>query len=291
MLRALLLIQQRLDDPLSLEEIARHAGLSPYHFHRIFTGMMGESVKSHIRRLRLERAAGQLKRTRRPVIEVALGAGYESHEAFSRIFKNVFGLSPSEFRSARGCPVQIRTRSGVHFDGDHPIRRFKVARGKIMKVQIKTINSLRVAFMRHKGPYSSCGATWDRLLAWMGKEGWLGGQTQFIGICHDDPEVTPPSRIRYDACVAVDESFVPQNDIGVQIIAGGEYAVTPHIGSYDKLGESYSQLMGQWLPRSGRTLRSTPCFEVYLNSPESTEPDELLTDIYAPLNPHNHQSC
>lgn len=154
-----------------------------------------------------------------------------------------------------------------------------------MKVKNKNLHPMRVAFMRHKGPYGACGDTWDRLLSWMGKEGWLGVQTQFIGICHDDPEVTPPHKIRYDAGVAVGDTFVPQSDIGAQVIAGGEYAMTTHVGPYDRLGISYSQLLGQWLPRSGRTLRSAPCFEVYMNSPENTEPEELVTDIYAPLNP------
>jgi AraC family transcriptional regulator len=71
----------------------------------------------------------------------------------------------------------------------------------------------------------------------------------------------------------------------VQVIPGGEYAVLTHFGPYEKLGESYAKLLGEWLPRSGRNLRSTPCFEIYLNSPESTEPEDLVTDLYAPLEP------
>jgi hypothetical protein len=69
----------------------------------------------------------------------------------------------------------------------------------------------------------------------------------------------------------------------VQVIAGGDYAVTTHFGSYNKLGDTYAKLLGQWVLRSGRELRSAPCFEVYLNDPGSTKPADLLTDIYAPL--------
>ena len=152
-----------------------------------------------------------------------------------------------------------------------------------MKVEIKTIQPMRVAFMRHVGPYGEVGATWDKLLPVLGKDGLLGGDIMCIGICHDDPEVTPPAKLRYDACVTVDENFRGEGEIGVQTIAGGEYAVTTHAGLYSKLGNTYAALLGQWLPRSGRALGNTPCFEVYLNSPESTEPEDLLTDIYAPL--------
>jgi AraC family transcriptional regulator len=56
-----------------------------------------------------------------------------------------------------------------------------------------------------------------------------------------------------------------------------------HFGPYEKLSESYAKLLGQWLPRSGRRLRATPCFEIYLNTPENTAPEDLLTDIHAPL--------
>ncbi len=73
--------------------------------------------------------------------------------------------------------------------------------------------------------------------------------------------------------MSVDESFPPSGDIGVQVIPGGEYAVTTHFGPYRKLGQTYAKLLGQWLPRSGRELRPTPCFEVYLNDPQSTEPE------------------
>lgn len=152
-----------------------------------------------------------------------------------------------------------------------------------MKVEIKRIKPLRVAFMRHVGPYKQVGATWDKLLPILGIEGLLGGNPMFIGICHDDPEVTVPARLRYDACVTVDQEFQGEGDIGIQVIAGGDYAVTTHQGSYERLGDSYAALLGQWLPRSGRELGNAPCFEVYLNSPENTAPEDLLTDLYAPL--------
>ena len=152
-----------------------------------------------------------------------------------------------------------------------------------MEVTIVRRGPLRVAFMRHVGRYSTVGKTWDRFLPLAGKEGLLGGGAEFIGLCHDDPEVTPQHRVRYDACVSVDESFRPMGEIGVQVIAGGEYAMTTHFGPYDALGRTYTRLLGQWLPRSGRQLRACPCFEVYLNDPQSTDPKDLITDIYAPL--------
>lgn len=284
-LRVLVHIQEHLDDPLSLEELAARACFSPYHFHRLFKGMVGESVKEHVRRLRLERAASRLKLSAASITHIALDAGYESPEAFTRSFRNVFGFSPSRFRSANQNPMLARVPSGLHYTGGKALSNFKATQpgGKNMEVIIKHLEPIRVAFMRHVGPYSQVGATWDRFLPHLGKEGLLGGDSLFIGICHDDPEVTQQDRIRYDACVSVDASFVPAGDIGAQVIPGGVYAATTHFGPYPKLGETYTKLLGQWLPRSGRALRSAPCFEVYLNDPQSTDPADLLTDVYAPL--------
>jgi len=285
LLNVLVFIQKNLDEELSLEEYARVAHFSPYHFHRIFRGMVGESLAEHIRRLRLERAATRLKRTDRAIIEIALEAGYETHEAFTRAFKALCGCSPSHYRRDKGMALAA-SPSGVHYRENGSIDNLQLPLGgEPMDVRIERLQSLLVAFVRHVGPYDQVQAAWERLCMRLGKEGLLGPGTKFIGLCYDDPEVTPPEKIRYDACVTVDEDFVPEGDIGIQAIEGGEYAVTTHIGPYSTLGQTYAKLLGQWLPRSGRELRSEPSLEFYLNAPESTEPEDLITDIYAPLEP------
>jgi AraC family transcriptional regulator len=154
-----------------------------------------------------------------------------------------------------------------------------------MEVRIEHVEPLRVAFVRHVSPYNEVEAAWERLCTRLGKDGLLGPGTKFIGICYDDPEVTPPEKIRYEACVTVDNDFEAEDEVGVQTIGGGEYVVTTHVGPYNTLGQTYAQLLGQWLPRSGRELRSEPSLEFYLNAPESTDPEDLITDIYAPLEP------
>jgi AraC family transcriptional regulator len=282
MLRVLVHIQQHLDEPLPLDELAGIACFSAYHFHRVFKGMVGESVKEYVRRLRLERAAGQLKRGSPSILDIALQAGYESHEAFTRSFKTAFGAAPSQFRSVRSESAAAGP-SGVHFQ-EPPTMRFRTMRkGGNMKVELKQLQPMRVAFLRHAGPYHEVGATWDQFLTLMGKDGYLGGNPMMLGICHDDPEVTPPAKLRYDACLTVDEDFAPAGEIGVQTVAGGLYAMTTHTGPYRDLGRTYAEFLGQWLPRSGHELRDAPCFEVYVNDPNSTPAEELLTDIYAPL--------
>ena len=154
-----------------------------------------------------------------------------------------------------------------------------------MDARIEHLDPLRVAFVRHIGPYHEVGKAWETLCTQLGKEGLLGPDSRFVGVCYDDPEVTAPEKIRYDACVTVDENFEPQGEVGAQTLPGGAFAVVTHIGPYDRLNQTYAELFGRWLPSSGRELRSEPSLEFYLNDPESTEPEDLLTDIYAPLEP------
>lgn len=240
MLRVLLYIQQHLDEETPLEALARVAAFSPYHFHRIFRGMLGESVKEHIRRLRLERAAMRLKHSDTSVTMIAFEAGYESHEAFTRAFKTMRGVSPSQFRSRNGNYPPLYARPRVHYREGKPINNFEpvVLGGESMDVKVNKIDPMRVAFVRHIGPYNQCSGAWGKLCAHLGKKGLLGPDTRYIGLCHDDPDVTPADKIRYDACATVPEDFEPAGEIGVQEIEGGEYAVTTHFGPYDKLNET-----------------------------------------------------
>ncbi len=285
MLKVLVHIQQNLESNLSLTELANVAHFSPYHFHRIFKGMTGESVKSHIRRLRLEQAANNLKCGKEQITNIAFSAGYETHEAFTRAFKEMFGKTPSKFRQQNGYSTILKSPIGVHFQQDDPLTDFQPISGKgeIMQVILKQLPQQKVAFIRHTGPYNECGKAWSKICTLLGSKGYIGSDTQFIGLCHDDPEITVADKIRYDACVSVDKNFQAEGEIGVQTIEGGEYAVTTHFGPYDNLNDTYAKIMGQWLPQSGKMLRSTPCLELYLNDPESTEPEDLLTDIYVPL--------
>ena len=95
-------IHGHIHEPLDRETLASVAGFSVPHFHRVFTAHVGESAISYIRRLRLERAARKLRMGAVDITEVALTAGYDSHAAFSKAFKQQFGMSPREFRQL-GC--------------------------------------------------------------------------------------------------------------------------------------------------------------------------------------------
>jgi AraC family transcriptional regulator len=92
-------LRRRHGSGASLEALASRAGWSPYHLHRAFRRVVRETPKQYTQRVRLEGAAARLAATRDSVLRVALGAGFASHEVFTRAFRRRFGCSPTEYRA------------------------------------------------------------------------------------------------------------------------------------------------------------------------------------------------
>ncbi len=268
-------IWRHLDEPLRLDALAREVAFSPFHFHRLFAGLVGESIGEYVRRLRLERGALELRYGRKPLPLVAHEAGYETQEAFTKAFRARFGVPPGVYRQeaqssrdpmpgSRSCP---KAQGGI----------------SMKEVTIRTFEPIDVAFIRHTGPYSECGAAWEKLCGFPGLQKTFGPDTQFIGICYDDPDVTEASKLRLDVCVSVPAGFVPDDGLSTQRIAGGDYGVYVHTGPYSGLHDAYRRIYGEWLPESGREVQYAPSLEVYLDDCSKTPPEKLRTEIRVPL--------
>ena len=264
-MRAVVALERDLDADVSLPALAEHACLSPFHFHRLFSAVVGEPPAEYVRRLRLERAAHELSTTQRAVADVGQEAGYGSQSAFTRAFGERFGCAPGAFREReRGRWAK-------------PV----VEQQKLVG-RIETLAPLRVAFIRHIGPYEQVRPVFDRLAVratkWASKVDPL-----FLGVAHDNPAITPAAQLRFDCCIEVDTNVRGESDIGVTEVGGGEYATTIHRGPFDRLAETYSWLALQFMRREGRTMRMAPCIEIYLTPPERTPPAQLLTEVLVPV--------
>ena len=111
MTRVLQHLAMHIDDAVDVAALSKVAGLSPRQFERVFTRTMGETPRAHVRRLRLERAALRLRKTRASILTIAVEAGFGSHAAFTRVFRARFGHSPAAFRRLLRANAQPRARS------------------------------------------------------------------------------------------------------------------------------------------------------------------------------------
>lgn len=269
-LRLLVTIESNLSADLSLEALARHAGLSPYHLHRIFRALVGEPLKEYVRRLRLERAAHELAFGARPIIQIALDAGYETHESFTRAFRAALGTAPSEYRDTRK-PAPVSPS----------LPKSDPAESRYARVEL--LRPLRVAFIRHVGRYEAVTPVFNYLTEWVQERQHERTDVMWIGVPHDNPTVTPPNKLRFDCCVMVTNEIAAAGEIGVREIGGGVYATTTHYGAFDGLVETYGWLGGHFIPSAGLIPRQAPAIEIYLTNPETTSPEQLLTDILLPV--------
>lgn len=276
-------IQNHLGGHLSLECLAKIACMSSFHFHRIFTACVGESLHHHICRLRIERAAFKLRYSKDSITDIALSVGYETSAAFARGFKQHFGLSPSHYRKQPLNSDFLPTNNAVNNFSLSSIHCH-------IPSEIKTLPEQTLLFIRKIGSYQQVAKeAWAVLLPYAYRHSLLDEQTQFIGITHDDPNITTAEKIRYDACLSINRPHKTVGEVGSQRLAGGKYARFLHAGSYQTMRETYHKIYGAWLPNSGHQLRDLPSFSVYLTPKHDWAPkhdrdsEQCRSEIYIPI--------
>ena len=265
-------INANLKAPMDLDTLAEVSNISKYHFHRIFKAHIGESVRSYIARLRLEKAARQLHTTRMSMTDIALGAGYASQQSLHKAFKKHFGMAPSKFRSmplylpkaANGAPLRPRAPEPV----------------------IRDIGGFYVVYTRIMAKYGSSKVydpAWQRLLRHAEGKGLLNDRTEYLGLGFDDPAITKEGRCRFYACIRTEHALKPEGEFGSLSIEGGKYAVFTHKGPYSGLNGLYQAIYLDWIPNGPLCLRQGMPFEKYLNSPDTTAQSDLVTEVYVPV--------
>lgn len=260
-------IDRHLDQPLDLEALAAVAHFSPYHFHRLFLAWMGETLGDYLARRRLERAAQRLRgQPTSTVLSIALGVGYGSAEAFSRAFKARFGHSPSQWRNLDQGDRNL-DQAGAGMAGEHGLFR-NPDEGDPVNVRLIDRPPVRMAYLRYQGAYGpALGRFWaETFNPWLATQA-LGPVARF-GIGHDDPSLVAPEHCRYDAGVAVPDTWLPNGGALVTELPGGRYAALDFEGTAAEIGAAWAAMMGRWLPGSGLQLDARPCFEHY--GPAST---------------------
>ena len=286
-------IDRNLDQPLDLATLAEVAHFSPYHFHRLFSAWMGETLGDYLRRRRLEIAAIRLvTQPRTPVLHVALAVGFGSAEAFARAFRARFGCAPTVWRTqtcaANSNPDQVdrkldQASTAALQDDEGSYRRYLELS---MNVRLIERQPVTVAYLRHVGPYGEpVHRFWmQTVYPWLSANHLL--DPPCYGVSHDNPGVTAPDQCRYDACVEVPADYIPTGGALKTTLPGGKYASLHFRGGLADIGPAWNSLLGQWLPSSGLQLDHRPCFEVY--SKETTyDPTEGMfeCDICIPVVP------
>lgn len=309
--KALQYIERHLAEELKLQTVADVACFSQFHFHRIFSGLVGETPSDFIKRIRLERAANMLyQMPESPITEIALTCGFSSSSTFSRAFAERFQTSPSRWRelklaeppktadSRKRLSTRKKSNKGSKKSKAIPSEKFYVEnvpdirlninrKDLSMHVEIQQLPQYHVAYVANLEGYNETkiGAAWAKLCRWAGPRDLLNKDTLFIGVSFDNPDITPENKCRYYACITVPAGTEAGKEIGLMDIPGGKHAVLHFKGTTDDIRDTYRQFYGHWLPSSGFQPAEYPCYEIYRNDPKNDPDKHHITDICMPVKP------
>jgi len=277
-------VVSHLGEPLRLADLARAARLSPFHFHRVFQVLVGETPAEFVKRLRLERALVMMAHAPRTSLTmIGLECGFSSSSDFSRCFKQRYETAPSAFdikgwREACGSALQamVPEPAGRYHLGALPAGHNPDG----FKVKIRTLPARTVAYIRVLDPYRGDAVVKaiQRLITWADRNSLADGQ--WLGYQWDNPEITSLDDCQYHVAVEA-ERFAPRGEIGRFRFPPMIVAQVEIRGGIDLELRALQWLYGTWLPRSGYVPDDHPAFEAWIGRPFAHGAEHF--ELYAQL--------
>ena len=304
-------VEAHLADELTIETLAQVAHFSPFHVHRIFSAVTGETIGTFVSRVRIERAATLLTaRPDRPVTEIALETGFANPSSFSRAFREAYGMSPTEWRvggragherrsqdpAADPTPASLAERgrfgvTGTRLSVETGRTVWDVAAGTLglVSVRVEPFAHTEVAYVRYTGRYQGMGEVFSelyaRLMTWAEPRGFVAPHTPLFNLYHNDPSLTDDDRLRLSVCIPVPAETSPERDIGRLAIPAGDVAVGRFELGNDDYPEAWYAMAAGWLPDSGYEPDDRLPFERYVIGREAQREDAEVLDIDIPVRP------
>ena len=304
-------IERHLGEDLSLTTLAKVAGFSTFHFHRIFAAMMGENLKQFIQRVRIEKAATMLVgRPKMSITEIALECGLSSSAAFARAFRENFHMSASEWRAGGCARYQKDGQTGAAAKAviGKMVRDWGVISQRIddvtrvpqwwirfrdrdpVLVEVKEMPSFHVAYVRYVGRYQGMGEVFEKLfkklMKWAGPRGLLRDrEAKVLAVYHDNPEITKDDKLRTSACITVPVNTKVEGEVGSMTIPGGQYAVGHFRLGVEEYAQAWYAIIAGWLPESGYQPDDRFCYELYSNDSNRLCDGKTAVAICVPVRP------
>lgn len=282
--RAVALIERAIaqgEDPPELARLAEAAAFSPFHFHRVYRAMTGETSGQTVARLRLLQSLRLLAGEARSITDTALAVGYQTPQAFTRAFRQGVGGTPSELRAQPERLWREIDRLS------QPPQTDDAATAAPLRVEVVSVDPFQVVALRVTGAYPEQNQGYGRLFGWAAENGLLDSLRGLYGVPLDDRREVEAQACRFDCMLALGAPFRldPVTAAGIRSmqLGGGRYARVRHVGAFDGLEALTDAVLALWLHGSGESLRDAPLHHEYLDDPDEVPVALLRTDIYLPL--------
>ncbi|MEZ4773294.1 MAG: helix-turn-helix domain-containing protein [Bacteroidia bacterium] len=284
-------IDQNPDGDLSLEAVSQVACFSPFHFHRIFKTMTGETLNEYVTRHRLEKAASWLfHRKNIPVTEIALQNGFSSNSAFTRAFKKFYGVSPTAFRNQnphRFSKIrQIESKNGQAYPSIEQyicvIENIKIWTKMNAKIEVREVPAMNLAYVSCIGHLNVENA-YHTLLRWATPKGLLDKPgVRMVTIYHDSFKITHPDKVRISACMVLDQPEKTSGEIGLTTIESGKCIAGSYEITLDEFEKAWTGLF-MWMNENGYKKADRNPFEIFYNNFREHPEGKCIVDFFIPI--------
>jgi len=269
-------IHNHLNENLTIKELAEFSGISLFHFHRILKGALNEPIAAYIDKVRLDTAVKLIRFSNESINDISTKIGYNDVSSFSKAFSKEFGISPQEFKSNR--EIVLNTHVDYRID----------SKGILVsetKPKILVLPDKKVIYIRVVGEYggNEVNEAWEQLVDFITQYKLLGWNPEFFSIYYDDPDNVDRGKCVSDLCFTTKKEVIKHDVFKSNLIEGGKYAVFRYKGPYERLWELYEKVYGNWLLSVDYKLRDVPSLEKYINYSPKTKAEDLLTEIYIPI--------
>ncbi|EEM14175.1 Transcriptional regulator, AraC [Bacillus pseudomycoides DSM 12442] len=274
----LVYIQANLHEDLDLKVVAKKAGLSPFHFHRMFKNVVGETLKQYVLRIKLEKAAFALKYWDEKILSISNELGFKNPESFTRAFKREFQYTPKDYRQ------QFR-KGELSLEERHSFLNQMTNVFEISPVTLKHVSPIDVAFIRNTGLYEDVDTRlFHKLIQWAKDKKIYRNDCFLLGVGHDAPTITPKELLRFDCCIEVDQPFHSEGKISYQQLEGGQFATVTYVGPYGmNMKHAYQKLYQEIQHNKNIEFVGLPVVEIYRTTTINPSYKLNQTDIYVPI--------
>lgn len=291
-------IEKHIDHPIDLAVLADIAHFSPFHFHRMFTFLVGETPNNFLLRIRIEKAAHLLREDKNiSISEIAYSCGFNNVSSFSRTFRRFFDITAKGFRetekgvfsnngllySKNGQLLSKNCQKHLDIDSQFCSVEFKNLIIMNTKIEVKEMPEMKVIYCRHTGQFHLIYKAYEKLMKWAAPRNLLNfPEMKTLTVYHDDPTITEIEKVRQDACITVTEDVKVDGEIGKMTVVGGKYVVGRFEINETEFQKAWNT-MCLWFTESGYQQGDGNTYELYHNDYTQHPEKKHILDICIPV--------
>lgn len=291
-------IEQHIGEYLTIGKLSSIVNFSPFYFHRLFKFITQESLYSHIKRLRLEKAMFLLNSgLDQSITEIAISVGFSNLASFAKAFKKAYGVSASEFRQSKNGKQdnnngQVTNKASCYNNNALKLKLDDLCTIEPCWIKVKNVETKKLIYLRHTGLYQGdlnlFSNLFKRLFKWAEARDLITPNSHWIVLYHDKGifwggDFTASEKLRISACLRVNHDIKLADNIGEYTLPSGKYAIARFQLLSSEYQKAWDYMLFKWLPESGYKFDDRIPYEEYPHQKIDASNARQIVDVHIPI--------